>query len=80
MIKDNIPDGLLSCCDPFFLPGRLLVDKLSMEDARLLDRGERTKKDFTGPGDTCDPVHKANIISLLEAVWAYSAREASVPK
>jgi len=73
MIKDNIPDGLLACCGIFFLQGRLVVDSLSEEDAMLVDIGNGTKH-------TSDPVHKANIIPLVEAVWSYSAREAFFPK
>jgi hypothetical protein len=37
MITDNIPDGLLSGCELYFLPGRLVVENLSAEDARFMD-------------------------------------------
>lgn len=63
MIKDNVPDGLLACCKIFFLQGRLVVDSLSAEDAMLVDFGDGTKHIHN-----CDPVHKANIIPLVEAV------------
>ncbi|MBS1604538.1 MAG: hypothetical protein JST42_17875 [Bacteroidetes bacterium] len=75
MIRENIPESLLACCKLFFLQGRLIVDKLSEEDARLVAVGDGTTQIHNS-----DPVHKANIIPLVEAVWAYSARDAFFPK
>jgi len=75
MIKENIPDGILACCEPFFLQGRLVVDNLSAEDAMLVNTSEGARQIHN-----CDPVHKANIIPLVEAVWTYSAGEAFFPK
>jgi len=80
MIKDNIPDGVLACCELFFLQGRLIVDNLSSEDALLLDIKDRLTSDRARQIHNSDPVHKSNIIPLVEAVWAYSAREAFFPK
>jgi hypothetical protein len=37
MIADNIPGSLLADCEFYFLPGRVIVETLSAEDARLLD-------------------------------------------
>lgn len=37
MIADNIPGSLLASCAFYFLPGRVNVEALSPEDARLMD-------------------------------------------
>jgi len=72
MIKDNIPDALLAVCEVFFLPGRVIADKLSTEDALLLDPGVEGGGDPAFAVAECDPVQKGNILPLLKAVWAFA--------
>jgi menaquinone-dependent protoporphyrinogen IX oxidase len=71
MIKDNIPDALLAVCDVFFLPGRVIADRLSTEDAFLLDPRAGGESP-AGVVPECDPVQKGNILPLLKAVWAFA--------
>lgn len=37
MIADNIPGSLLPVCEAFFLPGSVILETLSPEDARFMD-------------------------------------------
>ena len=37
MIADNIPGSLLAACEFHFVPGRVIMETLSPEDARLID-------------------------------------------
>lgn len=45
IITDNIPAGLIDDHDIFFLPGRLIISKLSWMDRLLLRLGSRMEKD-----------------------------------
>jgi menaquinone-dependent protoporphyrinogen IX oxidase len=73
MIKDNIPNSILATCELYFLPGRLIIENLSPEDARLIDLdtppGTRlAKKDAS----MCyNPVQAGNIIPLVESVRSF---------
>lgn len=71
MIKENVPEGILASCETFFVPGRVVVGNLSAEDALALGLGENTDRDRASLADPCDPVHKANIIPLLDAVAGF---------
>jgi menaquinone-dependent protoporphyrinogen IX oxidase len=64
MIKENIPGSLRDSCEVFFLAGRVIADKLSKEDALLLEPAAVIAE--------CDPVQKGNILPLLKAVYAFA--------
>ncbi|WP_431216676.1 flavodoxin domain-containing protein [Puia sp. P3] len=70
MIKDNIPGSLLDSCEVFFLAGRVIADRLSMEDILLLGAGSGDEP--AAVVAECDPVQKGNILPLLKAVYAFA--------
>lgn len=63
MIADNIPGSLLGGCEFHFLPGRVTVEALSAEDARLMD----------GQVPPLTHVTQERIRPLVAAVRAYGA-------
>ena len=87
IIKDNVPDLLLDQCDIFFLPGRLIIKKLSMMDRIFLKIGSMLEKDPVkkkAMQQDIDAVKPEHIHRLLNAVGAFSSgetilRETGVP-
>ncbi len=87
IIKDNIPDLLLDQCDIFFLPGRLIVKKLSVMDRIFLKLGSMLEKDPVkkkAMQQDIDAVKEEHLHQLLNAAAAFSSgdtipRETGVP-
>ena len=76
IVKDNIPDLLLDQCDIFFLPGRLVIKKLSMMDRIFFKLGSMMEKDPVkkkAMQQDIDAVKKEHIHGLLNAVAAFSS-------
>ena len=67
MIADNIPGSLLAGCEFYFLPGRVIVEALSAEDARLM--GDQAPPPLTH-------VTEERIRPLVAAVRAFGAGRA----
>jgi menaquinone-dependent protoporphyrinogen IX oxidase len=57
--RTNIPHDLIGPENVFFLPGRLLIDKLSWKDKFMLRMGARLQK---------DPAKKASMLRNLDGV------------
>ena len=75
MIKDNIPASILARCEPYFIPGRLLVEKLTPEDVSLLSLAtpaepHRDKKDAAA---SSIPLQEENIIPLIESIRYFAS-------
>ena len=59
LAKTNIPDSLVQKSDVFFLPGRVVISKLSWIDRLFLKMGARMEK---------DPVKKRQMLEGYDAV------------
>lgn len=72
----SIPSAILKNCEFYFLPGRMIMQKLSWKDRFMLKMGARLTKD---PAEKkimltdYDGVRKENIAALLNAVREFSA-------
>ena len=67
VIRENIPTGMLASCELYFLPGRLIVDRLSAADAGYLGIGSRDGEVQDG-----ELVKKGNIEGLVGAVRLFT--------
>jgi menaquinone-dependent protoporphyrinogen IX oxidase len=81
MIRDNIPPALLGSCTAWFLPGKLMIDRLTREDSLFLNltaspEAGRVSGSVTvaGRNSTCatetavDPVREENLGPLLDTL------------
>jgi len=74
MLRENIPVGMLASCEVWFLPGKLMIDRLSEADATYVNLAnpwerERAKKEAMLTGDA---VREEHVVPLIEAVRTFS--------
>ncbi len=72
--RASIPEELLNDCTFFFLPGRMIMDKLSWMDRFMLKMGARLTKDPVEKSSMLseyDEVNKDCLVGLLQEVNNY---------
>lgn len=78
IIKDNIPDVLLPDSDINFLPGRLIIEKLSWKDKMILRLGSWMEKDPVKKAAVrkdIDGVQKENTFCIIDKIRSYTPDE-----
>jgi menaquinone-dependent protoporphyrinogen IX oxidase len=76
IIDQNIPKGLIAPEDIFFLPGRVVIQDLSLMDGLMIKIGARLEKDPVKKQvmlSGIDAVKKENISEILKSVRAFIA-------
>jgi len=76
ILEDNIDRPILRLCDSFFLPGRLVIGKLSRKDRFILKLGAFFEKDpvkRAAMTHNVDGVKKENIDALVRKVRDYTS-------
>ena len=74
--RASIPEEILKNCEFYFLPGRMIMQKLSWKDRFMLKMGARLTKDPAAKKTMLtdyNNVRKENIAALLNAVREFSA-------
>lgn len=79
--RSGIPSAIINNCEFYFLPGRMMMQKLSWKDRFMLKMGARLTKDPAAKKTMLtdyDDVRKENIGEMLTAVKNYLVAEAQV--
>lgn len=74
--RASIPSAIMKDCEFYFLPGRMIMQKLSWKDRFMLKMGARLAKDPAAKKvmlTDYDNVRKENIAALLNSVQEFSA-------
>jgi menaquinone-dependent protoporphyrinogen IX oxidase len=78
IIKNNLPVSLKNNCRIFFLPGKVIREKLSWKDRLLLKLGSAAEKDPAKKKEMqqdFDNVKKENLAEMLKAIHAFEKDE-----
>lgn len=76
ILTDNIDSGILKASEAFFLPGRLILEKLSLRDRLTLKIGALFTKDPARKAaikHDIDAVKKENVNALIKRIREYTA-------
>jgi menaquinone-dependent protoporphyrinogen IX oxidase len=76
LVRDNLPAELHGLCTVFFLPGRMIMKKLSWKHRLILKMGAwlaKSPKEKAAMLTDYNSVHKENITLLIEAVRTMQA-------
>lgn len=76
-ILDNVPQQIKSCCEIFFLPGRIIHKTLSFGDKLLLKFAGAFEKDPVKKralNEDINGVKKENLLPLVSAVKNYTGK------
>lgn len=80
--RASIPGEILNSIETFFLPGRMIMKKLSWIDRVLLKIGARFSKDSNEKKSMLtdyDDVNKANIAGMVAGIKSYLQRKTTDP-
>ena len=76
ILQDNIPENLRDGLDVHFLPGRLIIERLSWKDRMFLRMGAWLEKDpikKSAMKNNIDGVRKENVSDILRNIESYAA-------
>jgi menaquinone-dependent protoporphyrinogen IX oxidase len=76
ILQDNIPDNLRGGLDVHFLPGRLIIERLSWKDRMFLRIGTWLEKDpikKLAMKNNIDGVRKENVFDIIRKIESYAA-------
>jgi menaquinone-dependent protoporphyrinogen IX oxidase len=76
--RSSIPEAIINSCEFYFLPGKMVVKKLSWKDRFMLKLGARSTKDPAAKKAMLtdyDDVRKENIEQLVNRVREFSASD-----